>query len=62
LGHVLGSFLTKQFGGEQKDDLVGTADRLTMCELACSTSDWLSVDGWEASSFFLFVIHGPSSF
>lgn len=32
-----------------KDDLASTADRLTMCELACSSSEWLSVDSWEAS-------------
>ena len=32
-----------------KDDLASAADRLAMCELACATSDWLSVDGWEAS-------------
>ena len=32
-----------------KDDLASVADRLAMCELACASSSWLSVDGWEAS-------------
>jgi nicotinamide mononucleotide adenylyltransferase len=32
-----------------KGDLASCSDRLTMCELACTTSDWLSVDAWEAS-------------
>lgn len=32
-----------------KDDLASVADRLAMCELACATSSWLSVDGWEAN-------------
>lgn len=32
-----------------KDDLASVADRLAMCELACATSSWLFVDGWESS-------------
>eukprot|EP01046_Picozoa_sp_COSAG06_P022934 COSAG06_NODE_1801_length_8362_cov_6.524991_2_plen_237_part_00 len=32
-----------------KDDLASVADRLAMCELACASSSWLSIDGWEAS-------------